>query len=219
MPPKPLGSKAAPKIVASFTRERAALKAGARLVAGVDEVGRGPLAGPVVAAAVALDPKRIPKGLADSKALTRERREALFVEIMATATVAFAAASTERIEAINIRGATLWAMARAVASLDERPDLVFVDGRDTPPGLPCPAQTVIGGDALVQSIAAASIVAKVVRDRMMARLGESFPAYGFERHMGYGTPEHLAALAAHGPCSHHRRAFAPIAALLQAAAA
>lgn len=209
----------APKIIASFSRERAALKAGARMVAGVDEVGRGPLAGPVVAAAVVLDPKRVPKGLADSKALTRERREELFIEIMAKAEVAFAAASTERIEQINIRGATLWAMTRAVASLGVRPDLVFVDGRDVPPGLPCPAQTVIGGDALVQSIAAASIVAKVVRDRMMARLGETHPHYGFERHMGYGTPEHMAALRAHGPCSHHRRTFAPIAALLAGVAA
>ncbi|MFC7053590.1 ribonuclease HII [Hansschlegelia quercus] len=207
-----------PKIVASFSRERAALKAGARFVAGVDEVGRGPLAGPVVAAAVVLDPKRVPKGLADSKALTRERREELFIEIMAKAEVAFAAASTDRIEKINIRGASLWAMTRAVASLGVKPDLVFVDGRDTPPGLACPAKTVIGGDALVQSIAAASIVAKVVRDRMMARLGEIYPHYGFERHMGYGTPEHLAALQLHGPCSHHRRTFAPIAALLAQAA-
>jgi ribonuclease HII len=215
MPPKPL----VPKIVASFSRERAALKAGARFVAGVDEVGRGPLAGPVVAAAVVLDPKRIPKGLADSKALTRERREELFIEIMAKAEVSFAAASTDRIEKINIRGASLWAMTRAVSSLGVKPDLVFVDGRDTPPGLLCLAKTVVGGDALVQSIAAASIVAKVVRDRMMARLGEIYPHYGFERHMGYGTPEHLAALQLHGPCSHHRRTFAPIAALLQPVAA
>lgn len=202
------------RVVASFSRERAALKNGARLVAGVDEAGRGPLAGPVVAAAVALDPKRIPKGLADSKTLTAERREALFAEIMASAAVSFAAASTARIEALNIRGATLWAMARAVAGLGVRPDLALIDGRDAPPGLCCRAEPVIGGDALVVSIAAASIVAKVVRDRIMSRLGEDFPAYGFQRHMGYGTPEHLAALASHGPCTHHRRGFAPVAALL-----
>ncbi|GLK67769.1 ribonuclease HII [Hansschlegelia plantiphila] len=207
---------APPKPVASFKRERDAMKAGARCVAGVDEAGRGPLAGPVVAAAVVLDPRHVPKGLADSKMLSAVRREELFIEIMATSAVAFTAASTDRIERINIRGATLWAMARAVASLGVRPDLVLVDGRDAPPGLACRAEPVIGGDALVQSIAAASIVAKVVRDRMMARLGECFPAYGFERHMGYGTPEHLAALAAVGPCSHHRRKFAPIAALLAA---
>ena len=206
----------APKIIASFRRERAAMKAGARLVAGVDEAGRGPLAGPVVAAAVVLNPKKIPAGLADSKMLNAERREELFVEIMATADVAFTAASTDRIERLNIRGATLWAMSRAVASLPVRPDLALIDGRDAPPGLACAAEPVIGGDALVQSIAAASIVAKVVRDRMMRRLGECFPVYGFERHMGYGTPEHIAALTTHGPCQHHRRGFAPIAALLAA---
>ena len=205
--------------VATFTRESAAMRSGARVVAGVDEAGRGPLAGPVVAAAVALDPDNIPAGLADSKVLTRERREAVFAEIMASASVSFVAASTLRIEALNIRGATLWAMSRALAGLDRRPCLALIDGKDTPPGLACRAEAVIGGDAQVQSIAAASIVAKVVRDRMMMRVAEEFPAYGFERHMGYGTPEHLAALGRHGPCAHHRRQFAPIAALLATAAA
>jgi ribonuclease HII len=208
----------APRPVATFLREEAAMAAGRRVVAGVDEAGRGPLAGPVVAAAVVLDPARIPSGLADSKALTRERREELFGEILASAAVSFVAASTLRIEALNIRGATLWAMSRAVAGLGVRADLALVDGRDAPPGLPCPAQPVIGGDASVQSIAAASIVAKVVRDRIMARLGERFPPYGFQRHMGYGTPEHLEALGRHGPCACHRRAFAPVAALLARAA-
>jgi ribonuclease HII len=213
MPPKPLQQ---PKLVPSFKRERAAMRAGHGVIAGVDEAGRGPLAGPVVAAAVVLDPKRVPKGLADSKMLTAARREELFAEITATAAVAFAAASTERIETLNIRGATLWAMARSVASLDVRPDFAFVDGKDVPPGLACHAEAVIDGDALVQSIAAASIVAKVVRDRIMGRLGECFPDYGFERHMGYSTPEHLAALVRFGPCPHHRRSFAPVAALLVA---
>ncbi|RXF73391.1 ribonuclease HII, partial [Hansschlegelia zhihuaiae] len=165
------------------------------------------------------DPRRIPDGLADSKALTRERREAAFAEIMATAAVSFVAASTQRIETQNIRGATLWAMSRAVAGLGVRPDIALIDGRDAPPGLPCPAEPVIDGDAIIQSIAAASIVAKVVRDRIMTRVALEFPAYGFERHMGYGTPEHLAALGRHGPCAHHRRLFAPIAALLASAAA
>lgn len=207
------------QLVATFRRETAAMKAGRQVVAGVDEAGRGPLAGPVVAAAVVLDPKRRPKGLADSKTLTAERREELFAEIMATASVSFVAASTARIEALNIRGATLWAMSRAVAGLNRRPDLTLIDGRDTPPGLACEAEAVIGGDGLVMSIAAASIVAKVVRDRMMRRLAQDFPDYGFERHMGYGTPEHLAALSRVGPCAHHRRGFAPVAALLAAQAA
>lgn len=209
----------APRVVATFAREHAAIKLGARLVAGVDEAGRGPLAGPVVAAAVVLDPKRLPEGLADSKALTAERREKLFAEIMAVADVSFTAASTASIERLNIRGATLWAMARSVAGLSARPDLALIDGRDAPLGIACRTEPVIGGDASVMSIAAASIVAKVVRDRIMRRVAETFPAYGFERHMGYGTPEHLAALTSHGPCAHHRRGFAPVAALIAAGAA
>lgn len=205
--------------VATFDRETAARAAGARVIAGVDEAGRGPLAGPVVVAAVVLDPERIPQGLADSKALLPARREDLFTEIMATAAVSFVAASTQRIERLNIRGATLWAMARAVASLGAQPDLALIDGRDCPPGLRCRGEAVVGGDASVLSIAAASIVAKVVRDRTMRRLAEHFPGYGFERHVGYGTPEHLAALARLGPCAQHRRGFAPVATLLAASAA
>jgi ribonuclease HII len=214
---KPKPKLAVPRVAASFARETAAIAAGARIVAGVDEAGRGPLAGPVVAAAVVLDPKRIPEGLADSKALTRERREALFPEIMASASVSFVAASTLTIERLNIRGATLWAMARALSGLNVAPDLALIDGDVAPPGLACRAEAVVAGDASVQSIAAASIVAKVMRDRIMARVAEEFPLYGFERHMGYGVPEHLEALRRHGPCPHHRRGFAPIAALIAAA--
>ncbi|MEW6258090.1 MAG: ribonuclease HII [Pseudomonadota bacterium] len=192
-----------------FTRERAAYKAGIAPVAGADEAGRGPLAGPVVAAAVILDPKRVPRGLDDSKKLTREKREVLFAEICATAEVSVSLAPPARIDRDNIRQASLWALASAVRGLPRRPGLVFVDGNDPPP-LPCPLEMVIGGDALIASIAAASIVAKVTRDRLMAGLGAAFPAYGFERHMGYGTAEHSLALRTHGPCPHHRRSFAPV---------
>ncbi len=152
-----------------YSYERARRKAGARFVAGVDEVGRGPLAGPVAVAAVILDPKRIPKGLDDSKALTAERREELTVQIFATAlAVSIALGSAEEIDLYNIRGATLRAMRRAVSALAPRPDFVLIDGRDIPEGLPCPAQAIIGGDGLSQSIAAASIVAKTLRDSLMA---------------------------------------------------
>ncbi len=192
-----------------FKRERAAYRAGAMPVAGADEAGRGPLAGPVVAAAVVLDPKRVPSGLDDSKKLTRERREALFAEICATAEVAISLAPPARIDRDNIRQATLWALANAVRGLPCPPALVFVDGNDRPP-LDCTVEMVIGGDALIASIAAASIVAKVTRDRLMTGLGLAHPGYGFERHMGYGTPEHSAALRRLGPCRHHRTSFAPV---------
>lgn len=205
-----------PRPVATFEREAAAHGRGLLHIAGVDEAGRGPLAGPVVTAAVILDPAAIPEGLADSKALTALRREKLFAAILGQAQVAVASASPVRIEALNIRGATLWAMSRAVAALPQRPDFVLIDGRDVPPGLPCPAEAVIDGDALSLSIAAASIVAKVVRDRMMHRLGEACPGYGFEKHMGYGTAAHLEALNRLGPSPHHRRGFAPVAALIAA---
>src|SRR6185503_6720898 len=195
----------------TFWRERAAMKRGVWPVAGCDEAGRGPLAGPVVAAAVVLDPKRIPRGLNDSKKLTREEREALYGKICATAEVAVAFGSTARIDRDNILRASLWALARAVRALPVRPKLVFVDGRDRIDA-GCDCQAVISGDALVLSIAAASIVAKVTRDRLMTRLGAAHPGYGFERHMGYSVPEHQAALARLGPCIHHRRSFAPVAA-------
>ena len=192
-----------------FSTERAAWKAGDVPVAGVDEVGRGPLAVPVVACAVVLDPKRVPKGLDDSKKLTAAQREALFEVICATAEVSLAFAPPARIDGYNIRQATLWAQAKAVAGLPCTPRLVLVDGNDPPP-VGCAVRTIIGGDGLVASIAAASIVAKVTRDRLMASLGFAHPGYGFERHMGYSTPEHQQALAALGACRHHRTSFAPV---------
>jgi len=196
----------------TFNRERRALAKGIWPVAGCDEVGRGPLAGPVVAAAVILDPKRIPRGLNDSKKLTAEEREKLYDKICATAEVAVAFGSTDRIDRDNILRASLWALAAAVKALPVRPKLVFVDGRDRI-DCGCDCQAVIAGDAFVLSIAAASIVAKVTRDRLMKRLGEEHPGYGFERHMGYSVPEHQAALSRLGPTIHHRRSFAPVAAL------
>lgn len=197
-----------------FSHESMLMARGARLVAGVDEAGRGPLAGPVVVAAVCLDPDRIPAGLNDSKKLTAERREALYAEIMATAEVAIATAPPDEIVARNIRGATLAAMARAVIALPRAVDRVLVDGRDVPPGLPCEGLALIGGDGRSVSIAAASIVAKVVRDRMCTIMDCDAPHFGFSGHKGYGTAAHLAALNAHGPCRHHRAEFAPVAALL-----
>ena len=194
----------------TFRRERAALKRGVWPVAGCDEAGRGPLAGPVVAAAVILDPDDIPRGLDDSKRLTAERREILYERICARAQVAVAMAPPWRIDRDNILRASLWALARAVKALPELPRLVFVDGRDRIDS-GCDCQAVIGGDGLVASIAAASIVAKVTRDRLMTCLGAAHPGYGFERHMGYSVPEHFSALSKLGPTVHHRRSFSPVA--------
>jgi ribonuclease HII len=202
----PLGE---PPLRPSFRRERAAIKRGVFPVAGCDEVGRGPLAGPVVAAAVILDPKRIPRGLDDSKKLTAMQREKLYARICATAEVGVAFGSRARIDRDNIRQASLWALARAVAALPVRPRLVFVDGCDKIDA-GCDCEAVISGDALVLSISAASIVAKVVRDRLMVQVGAAHPGYGFERHMGYSVPEHFRALTALGPTIHHRRGFAPV---------
>jgi len=193
----------------TFVRERRAMKRGIFPVAGCDEAGRGPLAGPVVAAAVILDPRRIPRGLNDSKKLTPARREILYARICANAEVAIAFGPPARIDRDNILQASLWALARAVRALPVRPKLVFVDGRDRIDA-GCDCEAVIGGDALVVSIAAASIVAKVVRDRLMTRIGSIHPGYGFERHMGYSVPEHLEALERLGPCIHHRRSFARV---------
>jgi ribonuclease HII len=194
----------------TFKRERAAIKRGVWPVAGCDEAGRGPLAGPVVAAAVILDPKRIPRGLNDSKKLTPERRAVLYARICATAEVGVAVASRARIDRDNIRQASLWALARAVKALPTEPRFVFVDGCDRIEAA-CDCEAVISGDALVLSIAAASIVAKVARDRLMAQVGAAHPGYGFERHMGYSVPEHFQALTRLGPTIHHRRSFAPVA--------
>jgi ribonuclease HII len=204
----PLGEE---DIRPTFRRERAAMKRGVWPVAGCDEAGRGPLAGPVVAAAVILDPKRVPRGLDDSKKLDPETREKLYAKICASAEVAVAFAPPSRIDRDNILRASLWALARAVAALPVRPRLVFVDGRDRIDTC-CDCQAVISGDAIIASIAAASIVAKVTRDRLMTRLGLLYPGYGFESHKGYSVPQHFDALARLGPTIHHRRSFAPVAA-------
>ncbi len=202
----------------TFRRERRALNGGMFPVAGCDEAGRGPLAGPVVAAAVVLDPARIPRGLNDSKKLCAEEREELYGKICASAHVSICIGSTERIDRDNILRASLWALARAVRTLPVRPKLVFVDG-NMKIDCGCDCEAVVSGDALINSIAAASIVAKVTRDRLMKRLGLQHPGYGFERHMGYSVPEHVAALQRLGPTIHHRRSFAPVAARLAALAA
>lgn len=181
-------------------------------VCGVDEAGRGPWAGPVVAAAVVLDAARIPPGLNDSKKLTHERREALFPAIMAAAQVGVGIVSAAEIDTVNILQATFRAMERAVAALPAAPHFALIDGNRAPK-LSCPCRTVISGDSLSLSIAAASIIAKVTRDRMMMELDQRHPGYGFAAHKGYGTAAHAAALARLGPCAEHRRSFKPIAAL------
>jgi ribonuclease HII len=207
--------KAAKSVIAvtrpSFRRERALIKRGIWPVAGCDEAGRGPLAGPVVAAAVILDPDRIPRGIDDSKRLTAEERERLFDKICATAQVSVVVASRSRIDRDNILRASLWALRRAVVALPEAPRHVFVDGRDRL-DTSCDCEAVIGGDGIVLSIAAASIVAKVTRDRLMCALAQDCPGYGFEQHKGYGVPDHLDALDRLGPTVHHRSFFAPVAA-------
>jgi ribonuclease HII len=181
-------------------------------IAGVDEAGRGPLAGPVVAACVILPPGFDCRGIDDSKKLTPARREAAYARIVSGA-VAFAIgiADVEEIDSINILRATHKAMFRAVAGLSVPPGILLVDGLSVP-GLPCPNQrAIVGGDAASVSIGAASILAKVTRDRMMVAWDTEYPAYGFIRHKGYGSPEHIEALRLHGPCPLHRRSFAPVA--------
>jgi ribonuclease HII len=193
-----------------FSFEQELMARGIWPVAGVDEVGRGPLAGPVTAAAVILDPEDVPAGVNDSKALSAEEREELYAEIMQRAkAVAIASASASEIDRINIRQATLTAQRRALAALSVAPRYALLDGNDMPDGLCCEARAIIKGDALSASIAAASIVAKVTRDRLMARLCPLYPVYGFSRHVGYATREHLAAIAAHGPSPFHRLSFSP----------
>ena len=184
--------------------------AGPHPVCGIDEVGRGTWAGPVVAAAVILDPAAIPEGLNDSKLLSPQRREALAAEVRLAACVGVGTASVAEIEAMNILQASFLAMRRAVAALARRPALALVDGHMPPPGLPCPCRPVIGGDGLALSIAAASIVAKVTRDAMMVALAQQFPGYGWETNMGYGTRGHLEGLGRLGVSPHHRRSFAPV---------
>ncbi len=180
-------------------------------IAGVDEVGRGPLAGPVVACAVVL--REIPGGLADSKTLTAPRREALAARIVRAGWVALGAASVREIDRLDILRASLLAMRRAVLRLPLRPARVLVDGRHAPE-LDLPVECIVRGDARVPAIAAASIVAKVLRDRLMAKLAARHPGYGFERHAGYPTAMHREALRRFGPCPHHRRSFGPVRAVL-----
>ncbi len=190
--------------------ERRARRRGARVIAGVDESGRGPLAGPVVVAAVVFDRGPYPDGIDDCKRLTATRRERLYGLIVDKAAVTVTVASRARVDRMNILQASLWAMSRAVAGLSPRPDYVLVDGNVLPCGLICPGEAIVDGDALSVSIAAASIVAKVTRDRLMTKIGRAFPDYGFEHHMGYSTAAHFAALRRHGPCPHHRQSFAPV---------
>ncbi len=195
--------------------EQAALLWGATgLVAGVDEAGRGPLAGPVVAAAVILDERKPILGLADSKVLTARRREQLFDEIRAKALCcSVAQASVEEIDTINILQATLLAMRRAVEGLRLKPGLVLVDGNRLPV-LTMRAEAIVKGDSTVAAISAASILAKVTRDRWCTELDAQYPQYGFAAHKGYGTAEHLLALQAHGACPQHRKTFGPVAKVL-----
>lgn len=183
-------------------------KEGVRLLCGVDEAGRGPLAGPVYAAAVVFSPDRVPEGLNDSKKLTEKRREQLFDVICAEAAAyCIASATPEEIDRLNILQATFLAMRRAVEGLSLPPELVLVDGNRVPPELPVPARAIVKGDALSASISAASILAKVSRDREMNRLDALYPDYGFAKHKGYGTKVHYAALLEKGPSPVHRRTF------------
>jgi ribonuclease HII len=196
-----------------FRVEASLLKRGIWPVAGIDEAGRGPLAGPVAAAAVILDPRTLPHGINDSKRLTANERERLYEEITLHAiAVAVAFASAAEIDRINIRQATFSAMRGALFALSVAPRHVLIDGNDLPPGLCLPAEAIVKGDAAISSIAAASIVAKVTRDRLMRRLCRRYPAYRFSEHFGYATKAHLAAIAVHGPCPFHRLSFRPFAA-------
>lgn len=198
------------KIIADYQFEAAALARGLGPVAGVDEVGRGPLAGPVTAAAVVLDLARMPAGLADSKALTAARRERLFAEIMASAVVSVAHASVEEIDTLNILRASHLAMERAVTGLAVVPGFVLVDGNLIPAGLQGRAEAIVKGDARSWSIAAASIIAKVTRDRIMVDLAQQHPGYGWEGNAGYPTKQHLEALQNLGVTPWHRRSFKPV---------
>jgi ribonuclease HII len=190
--------------------ERAAQARGLIRVAGVDEAGRGPLCGPVIAAAVVLDPRRLPEGLNDSKRLTARQRDRLFGLILAAAEVGVGAASPEEIDALNILRASHLAMVRALAALPHPADHVLIDGILLPRGLTVSAETAVKGDARSLSIAAASIVAKVTRDRIMVDLAQQHPGYGWEKNAGYPTKDHLEALRNLGPTPYHRRSFRPV---------
>ena len=181
-----------------------------RPVCGIDEAGRGPWAGPVVAAAVVLDPTCIPAGLDDSKRLSAARRESLFEQLAGCARIGVGVASVAEIDRINILQASFLAMRRALAALDAAPAVALIDGNLVPPDLGCPARAIVGGDGLALSIAAASVVAKVTRDRTMVALAQQFPGYGWETNMGYGVAAHADGLARLGVTPHHRRSFRPI---------
>ena len=206
-----------PPVLPNFRTERRLFRDGFARVAGVDEAGRGPLAGPVVAAAVVLDPKRIPKGIADSKLLEAAQREAIFEKLCASAEISFAFASVAVIDRINILQATLVAMRRAVLGLARPADAVLIDGNVVPKGMPCEARPIVGGDGICLSVAAASIVAKVIRDRLMTRCDPHFAGYGLASHKGYSTKAHQAALVSLGPCRLHRRSFWRVAACFEGA--
>jgi ribonuclease HII len=197
-------------MIPDFSFEKAALVDGYMRIAGVDEVGRGPLAGPVTAAAVVLDPMNIPEGLNDSKKLTKRARQRLYDEIIAVADVSIAHASVEEIDELNILRASHLAMVRALEGLKVRADFALIDGNMLPRDLILPAQTIIKGDARSQSISAASIMAKVCRDCVMLSLAQQHPGYGWETNMGYGSKSHMTALQNLGPTPHHRRSFKPV---------
>ena len=193
-----------------FTFEESLMAQGYPLIAGVDEVGRGPLAGPVTAAAVILDPSNIPQGLNDSKKLSAKRRENLYDLILKSATVAVAHVSVEEIDRINILQASLLAMRNAVAALNPQPAHLLIDGNRVPDPINIPAQPIVKGDGKSLSIAAASIVAKTVRDRLMAELSLQNPGYGWEKNAGYPSKQHILALQRLGVTPHHRRSFRPV---------
>lgn len=197
-----------------FAAEEHLIAQGYKQICGVDEVGRGPLAGPVVAVAVVLNPNSIPDGLNDSKKLTEKKRENLFDELVGNCQWAMASVSAVTLDQINIREASLLAMKRAINGLEIIVDHALIDGNAIPKGLSCGATDLVKGDSRSVSIAAASIIAKVMRDRMMVRASEYYPHYQFEKHKGYGTKVHMDALIAHGPCALHRKSFAPIAKLI-----
>ena len=197
------------RIRPTFELERIEIELHGGPIAGLDEAGRGPWAGPVVAAAVILDPDNVPPGIDDSKTLDEDGREVVYRRIVECAEFGVGIADVDRIDRDNILAASLWAMGEAFAQLTSKPRLALVDGNKAP-GLVCETRTIVKGDAKCLSIAAASIVAKVTRDRMMVALAREYPQYGFDRHKGYGTPEHKAALARFGVTPWHRRSFKPV---------
>jgi ribonuclease HII len=194
----------------SFDLEAAMMDQFKGPVAGIDEAGRGPWAGPVVVAAVILDPDRIPEGLNDSKVLTPEAREDRYAAIMATSIVSVVVGPVRQIDRINILQASLWGMRRAYRGLGVPVGSALIDGNIVPKRFPCKARAIVGGDGLALSVAAASIVAKVTRDRLMVKLSRRYRRYAWDSNKGYGTREHAEAIKKHGVCTHHRRSFSPI---------